>query len=46
MCTLSPGRFYPDRAGVVFSQLLLLFVASCIVTIICVQVFYSIPLLG
>jgi len=37
------NRFYPDRAGVIFSQLILHFVATCIITMICVQVFFTIP---
>ncbi|KAK1865051.1 hypothetical protein I4F81_007586 [Pyropia yezoensis] len=43
---MQTSKFYPDRVGVVLSQLLLLFVASCIVILICVQVFFTIPLLG
>lgn len=43
---MQTSKFYPDRAGVALSQVLLLFVASCIVAIICVQVFFTIPLLS
>jgi len=37
------NRFYPDLAGVIFSQLILHFVAACIITMICVQVFFTLP---
>ncbi|OSX78750.1 hypothetical protein BU14_0099s0016 [Porphyra umbilicalis] len=37
------SKFYPDLAGVIFSQLILHFVAACIITMICVQVFFTLP---